>query len=454
MTKLSLPSRKRRGQSAVPIATEETVNEIKRLRFEGLLTDRITGLKIHPLVDFRNERVPLLGVIYLQLGRFSGVESLYGWELYDRVLRLTTESLQVQLESSPFRRHLVSLQFNGCDGFYLLFDLPLRGNGRNGSRFEEEAQRLRDGTIKRLRQSLGRTAVDLMSLHASHLMLPDDPRVRASRHILRGLQEAARQVGMRENQETKDLLSRFRSLLTARKLRLVYQPVVDIRNKSVLGYEALIRGPAGSDLETPDVLFAAAREAGLELEFENLCLETIFAHVPGWVKKCKLFVNASPRLLAHSVFLDDRNLVHIKRCHPHVVVEISEKEGIWDYVSFREVLARLRSAGLEIAIDDAGSGYSGLESILQMRPEYIKIANSIVHSLHSEAIKREIITALTTLGRQIESKIVAEGIEHPDELRALIELGVEYGQGFLLGRPSMRTTLPSIHRGRRPPLYT
>ena len=102
------------------------------------------------------------------------------------------------------------------------------------------------------------------------------------------------------------------------------------------------------------------------------------------------------------------------------------------------MLAQLRSSGLQIAIDDAGSGYSGLESILQMRPEYIKVANSIVHSLHQETIKREIITALATLGRQIESSIVAEGIEHPDELRSLLELGVNYGQGYLLGRPSPR----------------
>jgi signal transduction histidine kinase len=131
-------------------------------------------------------------------------------------------------------------------------------------------------------------------------------------------------------------------------------------------------------------------------------------------------------------------LANIKRCHSQVVMEISEKEGIWDYATFREVLARLRSSGLQIAIDDAGSGYSGLESILQMRPEYIKVANSIVHSLHQETIKREIITALASLGRQIESNIVAEGIEHPDELRSLLELGVNYGQGYLLGRPRPR----------------
>jgi EAL domain-containing protein (putative c-di-GMP-specific phosphodiesterase class I) len=438
MTRRTLHRRRPRVKAAPP-AGPAALDAIERLRFENMLTDRITGLKVHPLADIHNERIGTLGVIYLQLGRFSGVESLYGWELYDRVLRLTTESLREDLQSSPLKARLLSLQFNGCDGFYLLFDMPARANGgKNGARLEEEARRFRDGTVKRLRQSLGRTAVDLMSVHASCIKVPDDPRVRPSRHILRGLQEAARQVELRESQEKQALLSEFRALMTGRKLRAVYQPVMDIRKKAVLGYEALIRGPLGSELEMPDVLFAAAREAGLELELENLCLETIFGHLPNAVKEAKLFVNASSKFLAHSVFLDDRNLAHIKRCHPQVVMEISEKEGIWDYAIFREVLVRLRSSGLEIAIDDAGSGYSGLESILQMRPEYIKIANSIVHSLHLETIKREIITALASLGRQIESSIVAEGIEHPDELRSLLELGVNYGQGFLLGKPSQR----------------
>jgi hypothetical protein len=246
------------------------------------------------------------------------------------VLRLTTDSLRADVDTSPLRTRLLSLQFNGADGFYLLFDLPARPNGgKNGARLEDEARRFRDGTVKRLRQSLGRPAVDLMSVHASCIKVPDDPRVRPSRHILRGLQQAARPLGARETQEKQELLSEFRALMAGRRLRAVFQPVVDIRRRSVLGYEALIRGPLGSELETPDVLFAAAREAGLELELENLCLETI---------------------------------------------------------------------------------------------------------------KREIITALASLARQIESSIVAEGIEHPDELRSLLELGVNYGQGYLLGRPSPRVS--------------
>src|SRR5262249_34114330 len=136
---------------------------------------------------------------------------------------------------------------------------------------------------------------------------------------------------------------------------------------AVLGHEALIRGPSGSALESPDALFDAARLGDVSLELESLCLETIFASVGAAVRRGALFVNASARLLNRSVLLDERNLAEIRRAHPSVVVEISEKEIVGSYSAFREVLESLRAAGLSIAIDDAGSGYSGLESILQIR---------------------------------------------------------------------------------------
>ena len=120
------------------------------------------------------------------------------------------------------------------------------------------------------------------------------------------------------------------------------------------------------------------------------------------------------------------------------MVEISEKEVVTDYPAFRETLDRLRGAGLEIAIDDAGSGYSGLESILQLRPGYIKVATSIVRNLHADTIKQQVITALATLGEQIKAPLIAEGIEQREELDSLLHLGVRMGQGYLLGRPQAR----------------
>lgn len=431
-------SKSRSSPPLRPLAAASPVDELERLRLQRILTDWVTGLPLYPLADLRNERVANLGVVYLQIGRFAGIESLYGWELYDRILRLVTEGLRAELEVSPLKSAFLSLQFTGCDGFYLLFDLPEDMRAETGSALGAEAQRLRGGVTRGLRRGLGGTIVDLISVHASCLCLRDDPRTRPARNLLRGLREAARIVEQREGSECQRLVEGCRDVLAGRKLRAVYQPVYDIQDRAVVGYEALIRGPAGGELEAPDLLFAAARESDMGLELENLCLETIFGRVPRATLSKKLFVNASPTLLTHAVFLDERNLAAIRRAHPGVVIEISEKEVVKDYAAFRETLARLRGSGLEIAIDDAGSGYSGLESILQMRPDYIKVAETLVKNLDAEPIKREVITALASLGRQIKASLIAEGIERPEELESLVALGVAYGQGYFLGRPSGR----------------
>ena len=287
------------------------VDELERLRLQRILSDWITGLPLYPVADLRNERVSNLGVIYLQLGRFAGVESVYGWELYDQVLRCVTESLQADVEASTLRSSFLSIQFTGCDGFYLLFDVA-PGGGNPQVRLEKEAVRLRDGAIRRLGQRLGRTIVELMNVHCSAVIVPDDPRVRPSRNVIRGLREAARLVETRETAERLKLIASCRAVLAGRKLHPVYQPVVSIKDNAIVGYEALIRGPAG-ELELPDVLFAIAHEADMTLELESLCLETIFAKVPRAIAGKKLFVNASPRLLGHAVFLDERNLQSIAR---------------------------------------------------------------------------------------------------------------------------------------------
>jgi EAL domain-containing protein (putative c-di-GMP-specific phosphodiesterase class I) len=411
---------------------------VEKLRLERLVTDAVTGLPLQPPADL--ERVAGIGIVFLQLGRFAGVESLYGWELYDRVLRLTTASLREDLDASALREIFLGLHFNGCDGFYLLFDVSERPVPRQTSLLEPEGRRLRLGVLRRLRQSLGRTAVDLMNVYVSVTSVADDPRVRPSRNLLRGLAEASRAVEAYQTGARVGRVETLKGILTGRKLRTVWQPVFSLKERAVLGHEALIRGPVGADLEMPDALFTAAREGDMLLELENLCLETIFSALPRAVRAGTLFVNASARLLTHPVFLDDRHLAEMKRAHSAVVIEVSEKEIVWNYPAFREVLERLRTAGFRFAIDDAGSGYSGLESILQLRPEFIKVADSIVRNVHADSIKREVLSGLLSLGRQIGAALIAEGIEQDEELRSLEALGIPYGQGFLLGRPAARVS--------------
>ena len=437
--------RKRSRPAASRSVPPSDAAEIDRLRLERLAVDSVTGLMLHPLWDLGNERVASLGILYFQLCRYAVTESFYGWELYDRVLRISVSSLKEDLEASKLRPVFLSMRFNGCDGFYLLFDLSARGSQRPEALLEAEAAHFRQGLTRRLRKSVGRGLAALMDVYSTSLLVADDPRVRPSRNLIRGFTEAVRNIDVHESGNRHGMVQEVKAVLSGRRLRAVYQPVIDIQTTGVLGYEALIRGPAGSVLEFPDALFPAAHQADLSLELESLCLETIFGDVSSVLRRGVLFVNASARLLTHSVFLDERNLAEIRRAHPSIVLEVSEKEIVLNYSTFREVLQRLRGAGFRIAIDDAGSGYSGLESVLQIRPEFIKVASSLVHNLHVDRIKREIILALASVGRQIGASLVAEGIEQEEDLRVLVELGIPYGQGFLLGRPSAKVPTPRRH---------
>ena len=432
----------------LPRSSDPAGKSVDRLRQERLVYDGVTGLPLHPFEDPERvasiERIERLGVIYLQIGKFFGFEELYGWELYDRVLVAVAEGIREDVRKSRLSPYFVSLRYSGSDGFYVLFALPPPSRSRTLS-LEEQAFELQECAMGRLRNTFGGTAVDLMSVHVSSIVADDNPRVRPSRHLNRSLAEAAKIVSQRQTREKLDLCAELKGLIERRKLKAAFQPVRHLPDGRILGYEALIRGPQGSSLERPNVLFAVAHENEMSVELETLCLETIFASIPRAINAGRLFVNASSKLLRHPIFLDDRNLRAINRSHGDVVLEISEKEMVGDYGTFAEIIRRIRASGLKIAIDDAGSGYSGLETILNLRPDYIKVADSLVRSLEIDPIKKEIISSLAAIGKRIGAIVIAEGIEREEERKALVELGIPYGQGFLLGRPAFRDRARAAH---------
>ena len=121
--------------------------------------------------------------------------------------------------------------------------------------------------------------------------------------------------------------------------------------------------------------------------------------------------------------------------HP-IVLEVTERSAIRDVAVFRDALTTLRQLGFRIAIDDAGSGYASLQAIAELRPDYIKVANTLITGLRSDSIKRDVVEMLVNLSRRIDAVCVAEGIETPEDLEECRQLGIPYGQGFYLGVPA------------------
>jgi EAL domain-containing protein (putative c-di-GMP-specific phosphodiesterase class I) len=213
-------------------------------------------------------------------------------------------------------------------------------------------------------------------------------------------------------------------------LTLVFQPIVDLANATIAGYEALSRFPGAAG---PDVWFAAAAEAGIGPELEALAIHKALVAVDRLPPNTFLTVNVSPHLLGADVV--QRALASRDDLH-RVVVELTEHTPVDDLTALRRQSDALRERGALIALDDTGSGYSGLQQMATMRPQLVKLDRALVADVDVDPVRVALAEMVGEFAGKIDAWLLAEGIETIAELAAFNRLGVPLGQGWLLGRPS------------------
>jgi len=205
-----------------------------------------------------------------------------------------------------------------------------------------------------------------------------------------------------------------------------------------MGYEALSRGPVNSPLHFPNKLFSVAIENNLLLTLEQVCREAALSKITSLGPNQRLFLNMNAEVVKDPHFRGGLTKAFViqRGLNPaQVTFEITERTAITDFDSFSKSLNHYRQQGYSIAVDDAGAGYSSLQAIAELKPNYIKLDRSIVHDVDKDPHKQAMLDAMTKLAAAIHSKLIAEGIESADELAVLISKGVHYGQGYLLARP-------------------
>ncbi|CAM5244285.1 GGDEF domain-containing protein OS=Stutzerimonas stutzeri OX=316 GN=CXK95_16150 PE=4 SV=1 [Stutzerimonas stutzeri] len=224
----------------------------------------------------------------------------------------------------------------------------------------------------------------------------------------------------------------------------LFQPIVSLSERRVLGYEALSRGPSNSALHSPINLLAAARHAGrldaLEVSFrQSACRRFREGALPG-----KLFLNASPDSLLDDEHRAGRTLALLQTYGipaSQVVIELTEQTPTEDFDVLHAALHHYRAMGFLIALDDLGAGYSSLRLWSELRPDYVKIDRYFIDGIHQDRLKREFVESILRIARASKAEVIAEGIELPEELAVLTEMGVDLVQGYLLGRPQERPLL-------------
>ena len=424
------------------------------LKMRSVLYDRATGLPAFPLL-FDRLRTWLddrrsIGVLHLEIAELEMVESLYGWQVFDRIVAHAARALGDAVGAELPADSLVGLNGVAGDRFLIFVREAPGGAECDGSYLAAAAGEV----AARLERAFdGEAFVGLspgVCFRTGHALLQENPFYRFERCVYAAVDEARGAHARREKRRERSWGEELRGIIRSGSVRTVFQPVVDLRCGDILGHEALARGPRDSLFETPRAMFALSERVGVADELDRLCCESALAASTELAWRGKLFLNlrgAGPRY-------DREHLAELKSALKRhglqagdLVLEVTERATGAEPEQYVERLHELKSEGFAVALDDVGTGRTRLKVIRRIEPDYLKVDLSLVRNLHQSLMQREVLATLVELAEAIESTVIAEGVETEAEATALTDSGVRYGQGHLLGMPAAARELQLSPRG-------
>ena len=224
--------------------------------------------------------------------------------------------------------------------------------------------------------------------------------------------------------------SRIHSILERDSVDVEFQPVFDLLDCSIVSLEALARFWT-EPMRSPSVWFAEANEVGLGAELELAAIRSALQRIDDFPEGVALALNVSP-----ATALDPRFCELLLGVAERIVIEITEHAQVDDYDALAAALAPLRQRGAQLAIDDVGAGFANLRHILRLAPDIVKLDLSLTQEISRDPARLALATSLVGFAGGVGARIVAEGISSDEDLTSLRALGVDYGQGFYLARPS------------------
>jgi EAL domain-containing protein (putative c-di-GMP-specific phosphodiesterase class I)/GGDEF domain-containing protein len=410
--------------------TDPVELQTRILQYRASLFDPVTKLPTLPVVLDRIRRMlderGTLQVLLVRIEHEQNLERIVGWERYDAVLRSVAGHLSGLLESAAGSGSLLCQENVRGDIFLVIL----------ADHFE--AGRLHDALIEGISITDETGESEQFAVRVGQGVIKMRPALRVERTIYNGILEARQDFHRRGEALDQARLDEVRRILRERNIRTLFQPIVRLPGREIVGFEALSRGPKGSYLETADNLFGFTERAGMLGEVELLCLDRAIDCARRLPKGSVLFLNLSMLGLeyieAEGTGLHGR-LEEVGRAPAECVLEITERTYAESASRLRERVAELRKHGFRIAIDDMGTGYSALHVLAELQPDFIKLDKMLVRDLQDEPIKRNLVSAIIRFARDSQSVVIAEGVETEDEVEVLRELGIELQQGFFFGYP-------------------
>ena len=409
-----------------------------RTALETALMDRATGLPTLPVVIDRVKELLIeqseIGIVFVDIEQFEAIEAEYGWAFFDEFLRRAGEAI-VDEAKKRFRNSIVTCPRQGGSSFFVFFET--RGHDLNQeAAIDGIANDMREQLITQMRAQFPKMQGEQIGFFVGAARVDYRPQIRLERQVYAGMQVASDAVRDAEQARKRQLTRELRDIIRRKRVTTLFQPIVHAKDGRVFGYEILTRGPANSSFRNSDMLFSFAREAKLAWALEAIALEGALRRLRQVdLGDRKFLLNLEAEMFGESEFRIHEMVSYFSEHRGHFVFELTERAAIEDYGVFRELLNEFRDKGIEVAIDDAGSGYASLEAIAALSPDYLKITKALVSTLADEPIKQDLVKMLVELGGKIGAKTLAEGVETREEYETCRDLGIDLIQGYYFAHP-------------------
>jgi EAL domain-containing protein (putative c-di-GMP-specific phosphodiesterase class I) len=380
-----------------------------------------------------------LGTIVLDASALTVIEDEYGSDAYDEVRRRMFTILAEQRGKDYRNEDVLALDKPRGHHFILFLERKRR---RNSPPSVADLKAVRTRLMTSLAANLARAAFPYIKtpplIEVGYGMAVYNPLLHPERILRRAVLEALDVAAHARRADQLVVREKLQDLILRERVVTAYQAIMELKDRTVLGFEALSRGARGTGLESAYALFGAAEEHGLLVELDRLCRRRALLSSGRIPTNAKIFVNTLPATIRDPQFRGKALIDFLDRAQvspDRIVIEITEKLVIENYNLFREAMAYFTDLGMSFAVDDVGAGYSGLEAIARLKPHYLKIDISLVRDVHVSLVNREMVKAIIAMGHGIGAAVIAEGIHTEDEALALQMMGIDWGQGYLLARP-------------------
>lgn len=351
------------------------------------------------------------------------------WESFDALRREFVRALRIVAAPLLGNDVIIGTSHSGANDFYCF----AHDNGAPVAQTARELERSMRGALRGI--DAHPSLIDEVVVFAGGSATQRQPLF-APRILYNAVREAKDVAERRETRYYQAMRERLVRTVQDGLLTTVFQPVVNLQTLAVVGYEALSRGPAGSELENPEVMFELARDFDLVWDLEALCIDNIGPTLAEVCARGYLFFNLESHFIQQLQQRGTDIFEPFVRCNQSIVIEVTERSAIRDYRTFRGALHQLKQLGFRIAIDDCGSGYATLEAVAELKPDYLKVGHSLLHGVESDPIRRRLVELVARAADTIGARTIAEAIETEEQLRVCRDLGIQEGQGYLLARPA------------------